>query len=106
MKTFILSLLGVVFAIAYLFFALTNREVVLLDLAPLPYLLEIRLFVFVSALLLLGMLVGWFVASFGCRRRHMIQRQTVRKIEALENEVTALRARSQLPDDSPAHHSR
>lgn len=95
-----LGLLGTIFAVAYLFFALTNRELVVLDLAPLPYLLEIRLFVFVTILLLVGMVTGWFVSSFECRRRYLISRQTARKLEAMEHELSALRARHQLPDDS------
>jgi hypothetical protein len=59
--------------------------------------IEMRLFVFIGALVLSGVLLGWFVASFECRRRYLVQKQTKQRINALENEVTSLRTRQQTP---------
>lgn len=89
------------FAVLFLFFAMVNSEMVTLQLTPLPYAVEMRLFVFVGVLLLIGSLMGWVVASFECRRRYLLKKETKRRIVALENEVAALRARHHLPDTAP-----
>lgn len=106
LKRFFFQILGLIFAVAYLTFAMVNRETVTLDIAPLPYLIEMRLFLLVGILLLIGIIIGWLVASGECRRRYLLKKDTTQRVAALENEVKALRARSHLPDHSPAHQSR
>lgn len=91
------------FAVLFLFFAMVNSEVVTLQLTPLPYVLEMRLFVFVGLFLLIGSFMGWIVASFECRRRYLVKKETKRRITALEDEVAALRARHHLPEAAPSY---
>gem|GEM_PF-5745663 len=77
---------------AFLFFAMVNREAAVLDLSPLPYQVEVRLFVLVGVLLLAGIILGWFVASFECRKRYMLQKESRRRLKALEEENASLRS--------------
>lgn len=91
---------------------MVNREAVILDLSPLPYTVEVRLFVLVGILLLAGIMLGWFVASFECRKRYLLQKESRRRLKALEEENASLR--SQLdrhgqesilaPHDSHSQH--
>lgn len=98
LKKIIISTFAVIVAVAFLCFAMINRETVTLDLSPFPFLVEMRLFLLVAALLVAGIFIGWVVSSFECRRRYLIKKETQRKLAALENEVIALRARHDLPD--------
>lgn len=94
-KKFFLIAVGLAVAVLFLFFAMVNREVVTIDLTPFPYTLEIRLFLFAAGLVLIGVLLGWVVASFECRRRYLVQKDTKRRLQALEEEVRALRQHQQ-----------
>lgn len=98
LKKIIIRTLAVIVAVLFLFFAMVNREVVTLATTPFPFVIEMRLFLFTALLLLLGIFIGWVVASFECRRRYLVQKATRKRLEALEDEVTALRARHHLPD--------
>ncbi|MCH2547249.1 MAG: LapA family protein [Alphaproteobacteria bacterium] len=89
-------------AVFFLIFAMLNREVVSLDLAPFPAVIEMRLFIFVGFLILIGTFLGWVVSSFECRRRYLIKKNVQKRITALENEIATLRARHTLPDTASA----
>lgn len=105
LKRFFFQILALVVAVAFLTFAMVNRETITLNLSPLPYIVEIRLFMLVGILILSGILIGWVAASFESRRRYLLKKTTKQRVTALENEVQALRTRSHLPDHSPAHHN-
>lgn len=93
--------LGTVVAVLFLSFAMLNDERVTLYFAPLPVPeMEVQLFLFIGILTIFGTLLGWFVASFECRRRYLVKKELRHRIKALEDEVAALRARHHLP----AHH--
>lgn len=98
LKKFCIWTLATVVAVMFLFFAMVNREVVTLELAPFPYTIEMRLFVFTGFLILIGTFLGWVVASFECRRRYLVKKHLRQRMTALEDEVAALRARHHLPD--------
>lgn len=102
LRKIIITTVAVIVAVAYLCFSMINREVVALDLAPFPIIVEMRLFLFASVLLVLGIFIGWVTASFECRRRYLVKKETQQRLEALENEVSALRSRHDLPD-SPVY---
>lgn len=101
MKKILLLTFGFAVSVVFLFFAMVNREVVTLDLTPTPYVIEMRLFVFMGLLLLFGTVLGWVVASFECRRRYLVQKDTRRRLQALNEEVASLRA--QLQHHQQAH---
>lgn len=88
-------------AVSFLFFAMANSAVVALELAPFPFILEMRLFVFMGMLVLFGTFLGWGVASFECRQRYRVKKQVKQRITALENEIAGLRARQNLPHSAP-----
>lgn len=102
LKKICLWTLAAAVAVAFLFFAMANSEVVALELAPFPFILEMRLFVFMGVLILLGTFLGWIVASFECRRRYLVKKQIAQRITALENEIAVLRAR---PSPSGSSHT-
>jgi uncharacterized integral membrane protein len=85
--------LALVVSVLFLFFAMVNREMVALELTPFPYTIEMRLFVFTGLLMLIGIFLGWVVASFECRRRYLVKKDVRLRMQALEDEVAALRAR-------------
>lgn len=104
LKKLILSLFALVVAMGFLTFAILNREVLLLNFAPLPYTVEMRLFLFMGVVLLIGIFLGWVVASFECRRRYLIHKDTHRRLTALEEENKSLRMRDQhLSPHSSVH---
>lgn len=98
LKKTVIRTTAVIVAVAFLFFAMVNRQMVTLELTPFPFALEMRLFLFTALLLMTGIFIGWVVASFECRRRYLLKKETTRRLAALENEVQALRARQDLPD--------
>ena len=97
-KKYLIGTLAFLITVGFLFFAIVNRETVSLNLEPLPYILEVRLFVLIGVLMVAGVLLGWIVASFECRRRYLLRKETTRRLSALEEELSALRARNSLPE--------
>jgi putative membrane protein len=79
-------------------FAVSNRAAVSLGLWPLPFVLELPLYLAILAALLVGFLVGALAAWIGGRQRRREGRQRGRRIAALERELAATQA--QLPDAS------
>ena len=77
-------------------FALSNREPVSLGLWPLPFLLDLPLYLLVLLLLLVGFIVGTVASWFAGRRIRRELRRRRRHVEALERELVT--ARSQLED--------
>ena len=80
-------------------FAVANRATVSLGLWPLPFLVDLPLYLLALLLLLAGFFVGAAGAWFGGRRVRRERRHRRRHIAALERELKA--ARSQL-EDQPA----
>lgn len=105
LKKYCIRAFAVIVAVGFLFFAMVNREVVTLKLTPFPYVIEMRLFLFTAMLVVLGIFIGWVVASFECRRRYMVKKETKQRLHALENEVVALRAQQSHAEDLPQHSS-
>ena len=85
-----------VVAAALALFAASNRESVTLGVWPLPYILDLPLYLAILAALLIGFLSGVLAAWIAgrCRRREI--RRRGRRIAALERELAVTQAR--LPD--------
>ncbi|MBV8133892.1 MAG: DUF1049 domain-containing protein [Alphaproteobacteria bacterium] len=77
-------------------FALSNREPVSLGFWPLPFLVDLPLYLLVLLLLLAGFVIGAAAAWIAGRRTRRESRRRRRRVEALERELVA--ARSQLED--------
>lgn len=84
-------LVGIVLAA----FAVSNRETVALGLWPLPWLLDLPIYLAVLGALLLGFLAGALGAWVAGQRRRRELRRLRRQIAALERELAATQA--QLP---------
>ncbi len=75
-------------------FAVSNRATVSLGLWPLPFLIDLPLYLLVLLLLLAGFVVGAATAWIAGRRVRRELRRRRRRVEALEGELKA--ARSEL----------
>ena len=85
-------LLAVILAL----FAASNREVVSLALWPLPFAVELPLYLAVLAALAIGLIAGAILTWLGGRHRRRKARRRGRRIAALERELAATQA--QLAD--------
>jgi uncharacterized integral membrane protein len=79
-------------ALALALFAVSNREMVALGWWPVPFLVEIPLYVAVLAALALGFLLGELAAWIAGRRRRREARRHARRIASLEGELRATQA--------------
>lgn len=70
-------------------FAVANRDTVTLNLWPLPYTIETRVFLLVLLPLTLGFLIGEVAAWIGGRTWRRAARRHAHRIEELERELSA-----------------
>jgi uncharacterized integral membrane protein len=82
-------LVGIVLAA----FAVANRDTVSLGIWPLPWFLQLPLYLAVLGALLLGLLVGALAAWIGGRGRRREARAQRRRVAALERELADTQAR-------------
>lgn len=87
-----------VVATALALFAVTNRQVVSLGLWPLPFVLDLPLYLAILAALLIGFVAGALAAWIAGRQGRREGRRRGRRIAALERELAATQA--QLPGAS------
>ena len=85
----------VVIAAALALFAMSNRETVGLSLWPLPFVVELRLYLAILAALLVGFVLGAAATWVAGRSRRRESRRRGRRLAVLERELEA--TRSQLP---------
>jgi uncharacterized integral membrane protein len=88
-----------VLAAALALFAASNRETAALALWPLPFVLQLPLYLAVLAALLIGFVGGGLVVWSAGRSRRRELRRRGRRIAALEHELSATQAR--LPAGDP-----
>ncbi len=79
-------------AAAMALFAASNREPVALALWPLPFVLDLPLYLAILAALLIGFIAGALSAWIGGRHGRREARRRGRRIAALERELEAARA--------------
>ena len=90
----VVAMLGAVLAL----FAASNREAVTLGLWPLPFVIELPLYLALLATLAIGFVGGALSAWIAGGRRRREGRRRRRRIAALERELAATQAR--LPGTS------
>jgi lipopolysaccharide assembly protein A len=88
-------------AVFLVLFAVSNRETVSLALWPLPFILELPLYLLFFLSLLIGALVGVSAGWIGGRRNRRELRRRRRRIDALERELTATQAQLANRQDTP-----
>jgi len=79
-------------AAALALFAASNRESVTLGFWPLPYILDLPLYLAILAALLIGFISGVLAAWIAGRRRRREIRRRGRRIAALERELAMTQA--------------
>ncbi|MGE5546100.1 MAG: lipopolysaccharide assembly protein LapA domain-containing protein [Solirubrobacterales bacterium] len=95
-------IVGLPLALLAVMFAVANRHEVRLDLWPLPWSLEVPVYLATLGSLVGGILVGALIAwasSLPARRRASVQR---RRADSLQRQLDAEHARAALP--GPADH--
>jgi uncharacterized integral membrane protein len=97
---FVFWLVTAVAAVGLALFAASNRQIVSLGLWPLPFVLELPLYLVVLVSLVTGFAVGALAAWSGGARSRRERRRRGRRIAALERELAATQA--QLPGPAPA----
>ena len=85
-------------ALVLAMFAVSNRESVALGLWPVPFLIEIPLYVAVLAALAIGFLIGEFAAWIAGSRWRREARRHARRIASLESELRATQAQLVGPE--------
>jgi lipopolysaccharide assembly protein A len=86
-------------AIVLILFAVSNRETTSLALWPLPFLVDLPLYLLFFLSLLIGGVVGAAMAWFAGRRDRRELRRRRRRIEALERELAATQAQLEAPTE-------
>src|SRR5665213_3402379 len=79
-------------AVLLALFAVSNREVVSLGLWPLPFLVELPLYLLMLVALVAGFVFGRLAGWVGARHRRRERRRRNRHIAALERELAATQA--------------
>jgi lipopolysaccharide assembly protein A len=74
-------------------FAVSNRQLVSLGLWPLPFLVDLPLYLLVLLMLLAGFVVGVSAAWIAGRRLRRELRRRRRRVQALERELAATQSR-------------
>ncbi len=72
-------------------FCVSNHEMVDLTFYPVPYLLAMPLYLLAIIIFTLGIFMGWSVARFNAGSQRRALKQAGKRIEALENELGAVR---------------
>jgi len=89
---FVFWIFVLIVAFVLALFAVSNRETVALGLWPVPFLVEIPLYVAVLAALAVGFLIGELAAWIAGRRWRREARWRARRIASLEGELRATQA--------------
>ncbi len=82
--------------LAIILFALANRNAVTVNFYPLEILYEVPLFVLVMSTFLIGIILGGITSWKQWLGRYFTAREKNKKIQALEQEVAALKAQKNI----------
>lgn len=99
MKTVLGWIIGLPLAVLAITFAVNNRHAVAADLWPLPFMVELPLYVAMLVPLVLGLLIGGVIAWIGGGRARRLARQERRRARDLQDQVEVLR---QAPANDPS----
>ncbi len=93
-------LIALPFAAAAIVFAVSNLHPVHLELWPLPFALDLPVYIAVLGPLALGMIAGGFIVWLAGGRHRRLARQNRRRAEQLERQLEALR--QPVPQPTPS----
>ena len=96
-------IVGIPVAAAIVAFAVANRGSVKLSLLPLPFEIELPLYLVALGAMLAGLILGGLIAWLSAGRLRRRTRQAVREAEAASREARALREKiERLETETPA----
>ncbi len=72
-------------------FAVVNRHDMLISLYPLPYQLELPVYLFVAFFFFIGFIIAWLLITIRHTGDALALRKSRKRVEALENELRGLR---------------
>ncbi len=81
----LLVLIGVTFCVS-------NRAHVDLTFYPFPYSISLPMYIVAIVLFVSGALAAWTIIRFATFRERMQHKRTTKRMQALENEISALRS--------------
>lgn len=84
-------IIGLPVAVAAVLFAISNRHPVKLELWPLPFSVDVPVYLAVLGPLALGMIAGGLIAWGAAGRSRRAARRERRRVEELERQVEVLR---------------
>ncbi len=87
-------------ALVLISFAVTNRGFVTVGLWPLPFEVDLPLYLLVLGVLIVGFLAGGFLSWLGGGRHRSLARRRAERIDRLTAEVRRLRARQAEADEA------
>ena len=90
MLRFLKTALITIITIAFLLFAIANREFIHLSLFPLPYAADMPEFLFAILCFALGVIIGGFMVSLKLSRAKRLIALERKRIAALESELSGL----------------
>lgn len=82
-------------------FAVSNRAPVDLTFYPLPYALSVPMYLVAVSLFAAGALTVWFITRVGLFSERRLHKKTTKRMQALENEIAALRSEQLLRQEQP-----
>ena len=84
-------------AVAMAVFAVNNREAAFVDFQPLPYALEMPLYLLLISAVFFGLMIGGVAAWAGQHHWRARARDLHRRVKHLEGEIEGFRARTAPP---------
>lgn len=81
-------------------FAVSNRQTVSLTFFPLPYEMNVPLFIVALFLFTFGAITAWVLMRFSLVKERMTHRKALKRTQALESEIAQMRA-EQLAKQAP-----
>jgi|GEM_PF-2398189 len=91
LKNIFLSTLLTVLVALFIAFAISNRDVVMLSFAPLPYTAEMPKFLLVLICVAIGVILGGLAGSLSLIKARMLLKRMRLRAAALQNEQDALK---------------
>lgn len=90
----LLVLIGVTFAVS-------NRAHVDLTFYPFPYSVSVPMYIIAVTLFIAGALAAWAIIRVSTFKERMLHKRTLKRMQALENEISALRSEQLLQQSVP-----
>jgi uncharacterized integral membrane protein len=89
--------------IAGVVFAASNHARVDLTFWPLPYSLSVPMFMVAIVLFAMGALTAWVILRYATFKERLQHRKTTKRMQALENEIAALRSEQMAREQQLAY---